>query len=70
MGYAIFRIKMIQINENENKNNKKDNVTENNNNTLLISGSANHSLDLNKFNNDEINIAAKKINKKRIPNSD
>ncbi len=58
MGYAIFRIKMIQINENENKNNEKDNVTENNN-TLLISGSANHSLDLNKFNNDDINIAAK-----------
>ena len=70
MGNAIFRIKMIQINENENKNNEKDNVTENNNNTLLISGSANHSLDLNKFNNDEINIAAKTIDIKRIPNND
>ena len=70
MGNAIFRIKMIQINENENKNNEKDNVTENNNNTLLISGSANHSLDLNKFNNDEINIAAKTIDIKRISNSD
>ena len=70
MGNAIFIIKMIQINENENKNNKKDNVTENNNNTLLISGSANHSLDLNKFNNDEINIAAKTIDIKRIPNND
>lgn len=60
MGNVIFHIKMIQINENENKN---DNINdlESNNNTLLISGSANHSLVLNK-NYENINIASKKIN--------
>ena len=63
MGNAIFRIKMIQINENDNKLNDKNIDTENLNNTLLISGSANHSLVLNKY--DDINITSKKINIKR-----
>ena len=65
MGNAIFRIKMIQINENDNKLNGNNNDTENLNNTLLISGSANHSLVLNKY--DEINITSKKISIKRNP---
>ena len=65
MGNAIFRIKMIQINENDNKLNDKNIDTENLNNTLLISGSANHSLVLNKY--DDINITSKKININRNP---
>ena len=59
MGNVIFQIKMIQINENESNENKND--IESNNNTLLISGSANHSLILNN-NYEGINVTSKKLN--------
>ena len=71
MGNVIFRIKMIQINENENvpKRNKNETENSNNNNTLIISGSANNSLELNNCNIKDINIASKRINIKRNSNS-
>ena len=56
MGNAIFQIKMIQINENEKKDNIKD-IESNNNNTLIL-GSANHSLVLNE-NIEHINVISK-----------
>ena len=62
MGNTIFRIKMIQINENENGQIENNNDTEINN-TLMVSGSANHSLVLNNF--EGINIASRKIDIKK-----
>ena len=68
MGNAIFQIKMIQINENENNGENKDNEKikdiESNNNTILISGSANHSLILNK-NYENVDVNIKRINVKK-----
>ena len=68
MGNAIFQIKMIQINENENnaenKDNEKKKDIESNNNTILISGSANHSLILNK-NYENVDVNIKRINVKK-----
>ena len=69
MGNAIFQIKMIQINENDEEANGKINELESNNNTLIISGSANQSLILNKnYANENLNITAKKINVKNNKN--
>ena len=62
-GNTIFRIKLIQINENENRQNEKNNNDIEINNTLMISWSANHSLELNNY--DDINIAQKKITIKK-----
>lgn len=69
MGNAIFQIKMIQISENDEEANGKINELESNNNTLIISGSANQSLILNKnYANENLNITAKKINVKNNKN--
>ena len=69
MGNAIFQIKMIQINENDEEANGKINELGSNNNTLIISGSANQSLILNKnYANENLNITAKKINVKNNKN--
>ena len=69
MGNAVFQIKMIQINENDEESNGKINELESNNNTLIISGSANQSLILNKnYANENLNITAKKINVKNNKN--
>ena len=48
MGNVIFQIKMIQINEVDIENDNQKYDLQSSNNTLLISGSANHSLILNK----------------------
>ena len=64
MGNVIFQIKMIQINENDEEL-KEKNELESNNNTLIISGSANQSLVLNKnydYDNENLNITSKKVN--------
>jgi hypothetical protein len=61
MGNAVFQIKMIQINENEKKDNFND--IESNNNTLLV-GSANHSLILNE-NYEHININTRVLSLKK-----
>ena len=67
MGNAIFKIKLIQINENDNEPKGENNETENNNNnTLITSGSANNSLELNKYRINDINIASTKIKVKGI----
>jgi hypothetical protein len=62
MGNVIFLVKMIQINDKDNDQNEQNNID--NSHTLLISGSSNHSLILNKnYNNqntDGIKIDAKK----------
>ena len=70
MGNAIFKIKMIQINENDNEPKGENTETENNNNnTLIISGSANNSLELNNYKINDINIASTKIKVKRNSNA-
>ena len=70
MGNAIFKIKMIQINENGNEPKGENTETENNNNnTLIISGSANNSLELNNYKINDINIASTKIKVKRNSNA-
>ena len=64
LGNVIFQIKMIQINENDEEL-KEKNELESNNNTLIISGSANQSLVLNKnydYDNENLNITSKKVN--------
>ena len=62
MGNVIFQVKMIQINDKDNDENEQNNIDKSH--TLLISGSSNHSLILNKnYNNqntDGIKIDAKK----------
>ena len=62
MGNVIFQVKMIQINDKDNDENEQNNID--NSHTLLISGSSNHSLILNKnYNNqntDGIKIDIKK----------
>lgn len=64
MGNVIFQVKMIQINDKDNDENEQNNIDKDNSHTLLISGSSNHSLILNKnYNNqntDGIKIDAKK----------
>lgn len=64
MGNVIFQVKMIQINDKDNDENEQNNIDKDNSHTLVISGSSNHSLILNKnYNNqntDGIKIDVKK----------
>ena len=62
MGNVIFLVKMIQINDKDNDENEQNNID--NSNTLLISGSSNQSLILNKNYNKQ-NTDALKIDIKK-----
>ena len=62
MGNVIFQVKMIQINDKDNDENEQNNFDSSH--TLLISGSSNHSLILNKNYNNQ-NTDAMKIEIKK-----